>query len=72
MRFGLTNPHVASMYLMNRVFKLFLNLFVIVFIDDILNYSRSQEAHEQHLNITLQTLREEELYAKFWQVRILA
>src|SRR5262249_23952054 len=53
------------MDLMNRVFKPYLDKFVIVFIDDILVYSKSQEEHEEHLRIVLQTLREHQLYAKF-------
>ena len=50
---------------MNRIFKPFLDLFVVVFIDDILVYSRSKEDHEGHLRIVLQMLRDERLYAKF-------
>ena len=65
MSFGLTNAPAAFMDLMNRVFKPFLDRFVIVFIDDILVYSRSVEEHEQHLRIVLETLRREQLYAKF-------
>ena len=53
------------MDLMNRVFKPFLDYFVIVFIDEILVYSKSQEEHEYHLRIVLQTLRNHQLYAKF-------
>jgi hypothetical protein len=53
------------MDLMNRVFRPHLDDFVIVFIDDILGYSRNKEGHERHLRITLQTLREHQLYAKF-------
>ena len=53
------------MDLMNRVFRPYLDRFVIVFIDDILIYSRSRDEHEEHLRIVLQTLREHELYAKF-------
>ena len=65
MSFGLTNAPAAFMDLMNRVFKPFLDHFVIVFIDDILVYSKNREEHEQHLRLALQTLREYELYAKF-------
>ncbi|XP_019251017.1 PREDICTED: uncharacterized protein LOC109229931 [Nicotiana attenuata] len=65
MSFGLTNAPAAFMDLMNRVFRPYLDSFVIVFIDDILIYSRSQEEHEQHLRLVLQTLRDSRLYAKF-------
>ncbi|XP_056166360.1 uncharacterized mitochondrial protein AtMg00860-like [Syzygium oleosum] len=65
MPFGLTNAPVAFMDLMNRVFKEFLDQFVIVFIDDILVYSKSSAEHELHLEKVLQTLREHALYAKF-------
>ena len=58
MPFGLTNAPAAFMALMNRVFQPCLDRFVIVFIDDILVYSRSVEDHTEHLRITLQTLRE--------------
>ena len=53
------------MDLMNRVFRPYLNRFVIVFIDDILVYSRSDLEHEIHLGLVLQTLRRHQLYAKF-------
>ncbi|XP_019251340.1 PREDICTED: uncharacterized protein LOC109230279 [Nicotiana attenuata] len=65
MSFGLTNAPAAFMELMNRVFRPYLDLFVIVFIDDILIYSRSQEEHEQHLRVVLRTLKDSQLYAKF-------
>ena len=65
MPFGLTNAPAAFMALMNRVFQPYLDKFVIVFIDDILVYSRSVEEHESHLRTVLQTLREKQLYAKF-------
>ena len=65
MSFGLTNAPAAFMDLMNRVFRPFLDRFVIVFIDDILVYSRSDVKHKHHLRTVLQTLRENELYAKF-------
>ena len=59
------------MDLMNRVFRPYLDQFVVVFIDDILVYTKNEEEHEQHLRIVLQTLREKQLYAKlskcdFW------
>lgn len=63
--FGLTNASAAFMDLMNRTFKSHLNKFVIVFIDDILIYSKTKEEHEEHLRIVLEILREKKLYAKF-------
>ncbi|XP_059290037.1 uncharacterized protein LOC132043575 [Lycium ferocissimum] len=65
MSFGLTNAPAAFMDLMNRVFKPYLDLFVIVFIDDILIYSRSEAEHAEHLRIVLQILKDRKLYAKF-------
>ncbi|XP_070022544.1 uncharacterized protein [Nicotiana sylvestris] len=56
---------IAFMDVMNKVFKPFLDTFIIVFIDDILVYSKSKEDHAEHLKIALQTLKENELYAKF-------
>ena len=53
------------MDMMNRVFRPYLDQFVVIFIDDILVYSKSKEEHEQHLRFVLQTLREKQLYAKF-------
>ncbi|KAL0534190.1 hypothetical protein IC582_028475 [Cucumis melo] len=65
MSFGLTNAPAVFMDLMNRVFREFLDTFVIVFIDDILIYSKTEAEHEKHLRMVLQTLRDNKLYAKF-------
>ena len=65
MPFGLTNAPAAFMDLMNKVFHLYLDQFFIVFIDDILVYSKDVDKHTIHLRIVLQTLRDRELYAKF-------
>ena len=62
--FGLSNATVTFMFLMNGVFKEFLDKFIIVFLDDILIYSKSEKEHEVHLRITLQILRGNWLYAK--------
>nr|GEW95541.1 retrotransposon protein, putative, Ty3-gypsy subclass [Tanacetum cinerariifolium] len=65
MPFGLTNAPAVLMDLMKRVCKPYLDRFVIVFIDDILIYSKSRKEHEGHLKLILKLLKEEELYAKF-------
>jgi hypothetical protein len=65
MSFGLTNAPAYFMYLMNFVFMLELDKFVVVFIDDILIYSKNKEEHAKHLRIVLSCLREHQLYAKF-------
>ena len=75
MPFGLTNAPTTFMDLMNRVFRPYLDRFVIVFIDDILIYSRTMEEHDEHLTIVLQTLREQQLCAKrekydFWMTDV--
>ena len=69
--FGLTNAPTAFMDLMNRVFRPYVDKFVVVFIDDILIYSKDKEGHADHLRTVLQTLREHQLYGKlkkceFW------
>ena len=65
MSFGLTNAPAHFMYLMNSVFMPELDKFVVVFIDDILIFSKNEEEHAEHLRIVLQRLREHKLYAKF-------
>ena len=65
MSFGLTNAPAFFMYMMNSVFMNELDKFVVVFIDDILIYSKSEEEHKEHLRIVLNRLREHKLYAKF-------
>ena len=71
MPFGLTNAPTAFMDMMNRIYRPYLDHFVVVFVDDILIYSKSREEHSHHLHMALQTLREHQLYAKlekcdFW------
>nr|GFC39508.1 putative reverse transcriptase domain-containing protein [Tanacetum cinerariifolium] len=65
MPFGLTNAPAVFMDLMNRVCKPYLYKFVIVFIDDILIFSKDEKEHEEHLKVILELLKKEELYAKF-------
>ncbi|GKA47413.1 MAK10-like protein [Tanacetum coccineum] len=65
MPFGLTNAPAVLMDLMNRVCEPYLGRFVLIFIDDILAYSKSKEEHEVHLKLVLESLRKEKLYAKF-------
>jgi hypothetical protein len=65
MSFGLTNAPAYFMNLMNKVFMKFLDKSVVVFIDDILVYSKTEEEHAEHLRLVLGTLREHQLYAKF-------
>ena len=65
MSIALTNAPTAFMELMNRVFRPYVDQFVVVFIDDILVYSKSMEEHVYHLRTVLQILRKNQLYAKF-------
>jgi hypothetical protein len=65
MSFGLTNAPAYFMYLMNKVFMEYLDRFSIVFIDDILVFSKTMEEHEEHLRLVLEKLRSNQLYAKF-------
>ena len=75
MPFGLTNAPAAFMDLMNRVFRPYVDQFVVVFIDDILVYSKDRESHDTHLRVVLEILRKEQLYAKlskceFWLTEV--
>ncbi|XP_052734114.1 uncharacterized protein LOC128196660 [Vigna angularis] len=75
MPFGVTNAPAVFMDYMNRIFRPYLDKFVVVFIDDILIYSKSCEEHEEHLRVVLGVLREKELYAKlskceFWMKEV--
>jgi hypothetical protein len=65
MSFGLTNAPAYFMYLMNKVFMEYLDRFVVVFIDDILIFSKTREEREEHLRLVLEKLRSNQLYAKF-------
>jgi hypothetical protein len=71
MSFGLTNAPAYFMYLMNKLFMEYLNKFMVVFIDNILIFSKNEEEHDEHLHLVLQKLRENQLYVKlnkceFW------
>jgi hypothetical protein len=65
MSFGLTNAPAYFMNLMNKMFMEYLDRFVVVFIDDILIYSKSDSDHEEHMRLVLQKLRDNQLYAKY-------
>jgi hypothetical protein len=65
MYFGLTNAPAYFMYLMSKVFMEYLDKFVVVFIDDIIIFSKMEEEHEKHLRMVLEKLRSNQLYAKF-------
>lgn len=65
MPLGVMNAHAVFMDLMNLVFHPYLDQFNILFIDNILIYSKSREEHERHIRVTLQMLCEQKLYAKF-------
>jgi hypothetical protein len=76
MSFGLTSAPAYFMYLMNKVFTEYLDKFVVVFIDDILIFSKNEEDHDEHLCVVLQKLGENQLYAKlskfeFWLKEVL-
>ena len=71
MSFGLTNALAYFMCLMNKVFMEYLDKLIMIFINDILIYSKNEEEHEEHLRLVLQKLKENQLYAKlskceFW------
>ncbi|KAG8489257.1 hypothetical protein CXB51_017277 [Gossypium anomalum] len=65
MPFGLTNALAVFINLMNRIFRPYMDRFVVVFIDGILIYSRDESEHAEHLRTVLQILRDKQLYAKF-------
>jgi hypothetical protein len=75
MSFGLTNAPTYFMYLMNKVFMEYLDKFMVVFIDDILIFSKNEEEHNKHLRLVLQKLRDNQLYTKlnkceFWSKEV--
>ena len=65
MSFGLTNAPATFMRLMNSIFHEYLDKFVIIYIDDILVFSKTEEEHTEHLRLVLTKLRDHRLYAKF-------
>ena len=75
MPFGVTNAPGVFMDYMNKIFHPYLDSFVVVFIDDILVYSKTREEHEEHLRVVLQTLKDNKMYAKlskceFWLEKV--
>jgi hypothetical protein len=75
MLFGLTNAPSYFMYLMNKVFMEYLDKFMVVFIEDILIFSKNEEENDEHLRLVLQKLRENQLYVKlnkyeFWMKEV--
>jgi hypothetical protein len=71
MSFGLTNAPATFMRLMNSVFMEYLDKFVVIYIDDILIYSKTEDEHAEHLRLVLTKLREHRLYAQVFQMRVL-
>jgi hypothetical protein len=65
MSFGLTNAPAYFMYQMNKVFMEYLDMFVVVFVNDILIFSKMEEEHKKHIRMVLEKLRSNQLYAKF-------
>ena len=65
MPFGLTNVPTSFIYLMHKVFQPYLDQFVVIFVNNNLIYSKTEEQHEDHLRIDIQALREHQLYTKF-------
>ena len=71
MPFALTNAPAAFMDLMHGVFQPYLDQFIVVFVDDILIYSQSEEEHKNHLRVVMQLLRDHQLYTKFSKCKFL-
>jgi len=65
MSFGIINAPASFMDVISRIYELCLNQYVVVFVNDMLIYSKNKKEHEEHLSVILQTLREKQLYAKF-------